>query len=82
MMTISDIVQIILFCALIFFPLGYLARHSLRRISCHFQKATAQNSEAECTTSVNVPIGVGWRGAGSKLNEWSFRLTRSFVATF
>lgn len=49
---------------------------------CHFQKATAQNSEAECTTSVNVPIGVGWRGAGSKLNEWSFRLTRSFVATF
>lgn len=31
MMTISDIVQIILFCALIFFPLGYLARHSLRR---------------------------------------------------
>lgn len=32
MMTISDIVQIIL-CALIFFPLGYLARHSLRRIS-------------------------------------------------
>lgn len=23
MMTISDIVQIILFCALIFFPLGY-----------------------------------------------------------
>ncbi|MUZ06951.1 cellulose biosynthesis protein BcsF, partial [Shigella flexneri] len=27
MMTISDIVQIILFCALIFFPLGYLARH-------------------------------------------------------
>lgn len=33
MMTISDIVQIILFCALIFFPLGYLARHSLRRIS-------------------------------------------------
>jgi hypothetical protein len=50
--------------------------------ACHFQKATAQNSEAECTTSVNVPIGVGWRGAGSKLNEWSFRLTRSFVATF
>ncbi len=33
MMTISDIVQIILFCALIFFLLGYLARHSLRRIS-------------------------------------------------
>ncbi|ENL9260487.1 cellulose biosynthesis protein BcsF [Salmonella enterica] len=33
MMTISDIVQLILFCALIFFPLGYLARHSLRRMS-------------------------------------------------
>ena len=33
MMTISDILQIIVVCALIFFPLGYLARHSLRRIS-------------------------------------------------
>jgi cellulose biosynthesis operon protein BcsF/YhjT len=31
-MTISDIVQLIVFCALIFFPLGYYARHSLRRI--------------------------------------------------
>ncbi|EHC31224.1 hypothetical protein LTSEALA_5150 [Salmonella enterica subsp. enterica serovar Alachua str. R6-377] len=29
MMTISDIVQIILFCALIFFPLGYLARRAV-----------------------------------------------------
>ncbi|HCA7079205.1 TPA: cellulose biosynthesis protein BcsF [Citrobacter sedlakii] len=33
MMTISDILQIIIVCALIFFPLGYLARHSLRRLS-------------------------------------------------
>lgn len=32
MMTISDIIEIILFCALIFFPLGWLARHSLRRM--------------------------------------------------
>ena len=32
MMTISDIIEIIVVCALIFFPLGYLARHSLRRI--------------------------------------------------
>ncbi|ENF2826726.1 cellulose biosynthesis protein BcsF [Shigella flexneri] len=32
MMTISDIIEIIIVCALIFFPLGYLARHSLRRI--------------------------------------------------
>ncbi|CBG90969.1 cellulose biosynthesis protein BcsF [Citrobacter rodentium] len=32
MMSISDILQIIVVCALIFFPLGYLARHSLRRI--------------------------------------------------
>ena len=30
MMTISDIIEIIVVCALIFFPLGYLARHSLR----------------------------------------------------
>ena len=35
MMTISDIIEIIVVCALIFFPLGYLARHSLRRISRH-----------------------------------------------
>ncbi|QMI07125.1 cellulose biosynthesis protein BcsF [Citrobacter sp. RHB25-C09] len=33
MMNITDIIEIIIFCALIFFPLGYLARHSLRRIS-------------------------------------------------
>ncbi|MDN8600900.1 cellulose biosynthesis protein BcsF [Citrobacter enshiensis] len=32
MMNINDIIQIIVFSALIFFPLGYLARHSLRRI--------------------------------------------------
>ena len=32
MMNVNDIIQIIVFCALIFFPLGYLARHSLRRI--------------------------------------------------
>ena len=32
MMTISDIIEIIVVCALIFFPLGYLARHSLRRL--------------------------------------------------
>lgn len=32
MMTISDIIEIIVVCALIFFPLGYLERHSLRRI--------------------------------------------------
>ncbi|MCV3001257.1 cellulose biosynthesis protein BcsF [Escherichia coli] len=31
-MTISEIIEIIVVCALIFFPLGYLARHSLRRI--------------------------------------------------
>ena len=33
MMSISDIIQLVVLCALIFFPLGYLARHSLRRIS-------------------------------------------------
>lgn len=32
MMTISDIIEIIVVCALIFFLLGYLARHFLRRI--------------------------------------------------
>ncbi|TMR07878.1 cellulose biosynthesis protein BcsF, partial [Escherichia coli] len=32
MMTISDLMEIILVCALIFFPFGYLARHSVRRI--------------------------------------------------
>ena len=31
-MNISDIIQLVIFCALIFFPLGYYARHSLRRI--------------------------------------------------
>ncbi len=31
-MNISDIIQLVVFCALIFFPLGYYARHSLRRI--------------------------------------------------
>lgn len=32
MMNISDIIEIVIVCALIFFPLGYLARHSLRRV--------------------------------------------------
>lgn len=32
MMSISDILQLIALCALIFFPLGYMARHFLRRI--------------------------------------------------
>ncbi|MGY5954881.1 cellulose biosynthesis protein BcsF [Kosakonia sp. BK9b] len=27
MMSVADIVQLIVLCALIFFPLGYLARH-------------------------------------------------------
>ena len=31
-MNLSDIIQLVVFCALIFFPLGYYARHSLRRI--------------------------------------------------
>ncbi len=31
-MNISDIIQLVIFCALIFFPLGYYARHSIRRI--------------------------------------------------
>ena len=37
MMTISDILQIIVVCALIFFPLGYLARHHQRRIENAFR---------------------------------------------
>jgi cellulose biosynthesis operon protein BcsF/YhjT len=32
MMSIADIIELIVFCALIFFPLGYLARHWLHRI--------------------------------------------------
>ncbi|KGI62157.1 membrane protein [Enterobacter sp. UCD-UG_FMILLET] len=32
MMNISDIIQLVIFCALIFFPLGYYARHSIRCI--------------------------------------------------
>ncbi len=32
MMSISDILQLIVLCALLFFPLGYLARHYQRRI--------------------------------------------------
>ncbi|WP_061707572.1 cellulose biosynthesis protein BcsF [Pseudenterobacter timonensis] len=31
-MNITDIIQLIVVCALIFFPLGYYARHSLRRL--------------------------------------------------
>ncbi|MCW5501236.1 cellulose biosynthesis protein BcsF, partial [Pseudomonas aeruginosa] len=29
MMNISDIIQLVVLCALIFLPLGYYARHSL-----------------------------------------------------
>ncbi|MDU6686030.1 MAG: cellulose biosynthesis protein BcsF [Enterobacteriaceae bacterium] len=32
MMSIADIVELVILCALIFFPLGYLARHWLYRI--------------------------------------------------
>lgn len=32
MMSISDILQLIVLCALLFFPLGYLTRHYQRRI--------------------------------------------------
>ena len=31
-MNLSDIIQLVVLCALIFFPLGYYARQSLRRI--------------------------------------------------
>ena len=36
MMSISDIIQLVVLCALIFFPLGYLARHHQRRIENAF----------------------------------------------
>lgn len=32
MMSIADIIQLVVLCALLFFPLGYLTRHYLRRI--------------------------------------------------
>lgn len=32
MMSIADIIELVVLCALIFFPLGYLARHFMRRI--------------------------------------------------
>jgi len=32
MMQLSDIIQLVVLCALIFFPLGYMTRHSIRRI--------------------------------------------------
>ena len=32
MMSITDIIQLVVLCALIFFPLGYATRHFLRRI--------------------------------------------------
>jgi len=32
MMSVSDIIQLVVLCALIFFPLGYLARHWQRSI--------------------------------------------------
>ncbi|WLI78073.1 cellulose biosynthesis protein BcsF [Kosakonia sp. H02] len=37
MMSISDIIQLIVLCALIFFPLGYLARHWQRPIRTAFR---------------------------------------------
>lgn len=32
MMSIADIIQLVVLCALLFFPLGFLTRHFLRRI--------------------------------------------------
>jgi len=32
MMQLSDIIQLVVLCALIFFPLGYVTRHYIRRI--------------------------------------------------
>ncbi|MGP3590684.1 cellulose biosynthesis protein BcsF [Vagococcus sp. WN89Y] len=32
MMSVSDIIQLVVLCAIIFFPLGYLARHWQRPI--------------------------------------------------
>ncbi|WP_437891851.1 cellulose biosynthesis protein BcsF [Phytobacter sp. V91] len=32
MMSIADIIQLVVLCALIFFPLGYFARHWQQRI--------------------------------------------------
>ena len=32
MMQLSDIIQLVVLCALIFFPLGYMTRHYIRRI--------------------------------------------------
>ena len=37
MMSICDIIQLVILCALIFFPLGYLARHYQRRIENTFR---------------------------------------------
>lgn len=36
-MSISDIIQLIVLCALLFFPLGYLTRHYQRRIENTFR---------------------------------------------
>ena len=36
-MNISDIIQLVVLCALIFLPLGYYARHSLRPIRSAFR---------------------------------------------
>ncbi len=32
MMSLADILQLVVLCALLFFPLGYLTRHYQRRI--------------------------------------------------
>lgn len=37
MMSISDIIQLVVLCAFIFFPLGYLTRHHQRRIENAFR---------------------------------------------
>lgn len=54
-MNISDIIQLVVFCALIFFPLGYYARHSLRRIRDTYQNGVWQTSL--CQTSRNTDTG-------------------------
>ena len=53
MMSISDILQLIVLCALLFFPLGYLARHYQRRIRTTLRFVKAQ---LKCPLSSSIKM--------------------------
>lgn len=59
MMSISDIIQLVVLCALLFFPLGYLTRHYQRRIENAFRLMLFKPRYVK-------PAGVVRRGSSSR----------------